>query len=167
MGTCEGKKGVSGRVCGGVQVSRSVQDRGLWRGVDLGESFWGPQGGRPSEVVSPDSPSAGPGRSGLQDTDRPLPSLGAGRLGGPACGLWWPGGPGASHDGPQPSPVAGAGPAGLPLGRPGRGRGTPDGCKVEWGAPPTEPSDSFGPGAMNHIWTPNPPVRTYCSQGLL
>lgn len=132
--------------------------------MDLSESFWGPGGGGlRAGLWGPEHPppSAGPGRSGFQDADWPLPSLGAGRLGGPACSLRRSGRPGASHDGSQPPPVAGAGPAGLPFGRPGRDRGTPDGCKAEpgtgeEGAPPTQSSDFSSQGTMNHVWSPNP-----------
>lgn len=139
---------------------------GAGEGLGLSESFWG-RGGRGPRVglwapeLSPSS--AGPGRPGLQDTDRALPSLGLGRSGGPARGLRRPGGSGASHAGTKPSPVAGAGPTGLPLGSPGGGRalGTPDGFKAgpragEEGAPPTQPSGSPSQVALSRVSTRSP-----------
>lgn len=142
-GGCE----AGGAGCG--QVSRMGGGMGgVWG------SFWG-QGGEEPIVGwwAPELPllslSAGAGRSGLQDTDRALPSLDSSRLGGPARGLRRPGGLGASHAGTKPSPVAGAGSAGLPLGSPGGGRapGSSDGFKAgltagEEMAPPTQPSGS-------------------------
>lgn len=158
--------------CGRVQVSRKCAGLG---GVALPVSFWGKEEGDQEWGCGPlsclPSPSAGPGRSGLQDTNRALPSLGLGRLGGPACGLWWPGGSGASHTGPKPSPAAAAGPAGLPPGSPGggRARGSPQGFKAgpragEEGAPPTQPSHGPSQVALSLVSSPPPvshtPIRT-------
>ncbi|XP_047629725.1 serine protease 56 isoform X2 [Phacochoerus africanus] len=100
------------------RLPRSVHRRLAWVSPD-GQGASSPGGG-------------GAGRSGLQDTDGALPSLDSSRLGGPARGLWRPGGLGASHAGTKPSPVAGAGSAGLPLGSPGGGRapGSSDGFKA-------------------------------------
>ena len=147
-----GRGGRGGGEGGGVGWAKGGGWGGGWGGV--WGSFWG-QGGEEPIVGwwAPELPllslSAGAGRSGLQDTDRALPSLDSSRLGGPARGLWRPGGLGASHAGTKPSPVAGAGSAGLPLGSPGGGRapGSSDGFKAgltagEEMAPPTQPSGS-------------------------
>ena len=153
--------------CGHVQVSRKCA--GLVGGavdrVALPLSFWGKKEGDQEWGCGPlsclPSPSAGPGRSGLQDTDWALPSLGLGRLGGPARGLRRPGGSGTSHAGPKPSPAAAAGPAGLPPGSPGggRARGSPQGFKAgpragEEGAPPTQPSRAPSQVALSRVSSP-------------
>lgn len=153
--------------CGHVQVSRKCA--GLVGGagdrVALPLSFWGKKEGDQEWGCGPlsclPSPFAGPGRSGLQDTDWALPSLGLGRLGGPARGLWRPGGSGTSHAGPKPSPAAAAGPAGLPPGSPGggRARGSPQGFKAgpragEEGAPPTQPSHAPSQVALSRVSSP-------------
>lgn len=152
--------------CGHVQVSRKCAGLVGEAGdrVALPLSFWGKKEGDQEWGCGPlsclPSLSAGPGRSGLQDTDWALPSLGLGRLGGPARGLRWPGGSGTSHAGPKPSPAAAAGPAGLPPGSPGggraRARGSPQGFKAEprageEGAPPTQPSRAPSQVALSRV----------------
>ena len=167
--------------CGHVQVSRKCA--GLAGGdgdrVALPVSFWSKEEGDQEWGCGPLSClpllSAGPGRPGLQDTDWALPSLGLGRLRGPARGLRWPGGSGASHAGPKPSPAAAAGPAGLPPGSPGRGRarGSPQGFKAgpragEEGAPPIQPSRAPSQVALSWVSTPPPvsphPHQDHCSR---
>lgn len=168
--------------CRYVQVSRKCAGLAGGSGdrVALPVSFWGKKEGDQEWGCGPLSclppSSAGPGRSGLQDTDRALPSLGLGRLGGPACGLRWPGGSGANHTGPKPSQAAAAGPAGLPPGSPGRGRarGSPQGFKAgpragEEGAPPTQPSWAPSQVALSRVSTPPrvpPPSSETLLQGL-